>query len=115
MVAVMTLAERNKGLVLRGFQEFAAGNIEILRTLLHEDFIEHNPANPSGRDAYVDFVATSRVAGAKLDLERIIADDQYVVVHYRMTTPAEFAVADIWRLADGRIVEHWDVVQPLPR
>ncbi|MFG2059618.1 nuclear transport factor 2 family protein [Micromonospora sp. NPDC048930] len=113
----VSAAERNKTLVLHSFDQFAAGNIEVLRTLLREDFIEHSPGNPSGRDAFVDFIATAPVANAKLDLKRIVADDEYVVVHYRMVTPedeCDVAVVDIWRLVDGQIVEHWDVVQPVP-
>jgi len=112
MVAVM---KTNRDLVLQGFAEFAAGNVEILRTLLHADFVEHSPGNPSGRDAFVEYIATAPVAGAKLDLKRVVAEDDLVVMHYRMVTPTEeLAVVDIWRLADGQIVEHWDVVQPVP-
>ncbi|NUP25553.1 MAG: SnoaL-like domain-containing protein [Nocardia sp.] len=110
-------AERNRRLVVDGFAQFAAGNTEILRTLLREDFVEHSPGNPSGRDAFIEFVATAPVANARLELRRVVADDEHVVVHYRMTTPADergTAVVDIWRLVDDRIVEHWDVVQPVP-
>ncbi|MDW5327168.1 nuclear transport factor 2 family protein [Plantactinospora sp. KLBMP9567] len=113
----VSVAERNKSVVLHGFEQFAAGNIEVLRTLLHEDFIEHSPGNPSGRDAFVDFIATAPVADAKLELKRIVADEEHVVVHYRMATRDDergVAVVDIWRLVDGQIVEHWDVVQPVP-
>jgi predicted SnoaL-like aldol condensation-catalyzing enzyme len=113
----MGAAERNKSVVVHGFEQFAAGNIEVLRTLLREDFVEHSPGNPSGRDAFVDFIAAAPVARAKLDLKRVVADDEHVVVHYRMVTPEDergVAVVDIWRLVDGQIVEHWDVVQPVP-
>jgi predicted SnoaL-like aldol condensation-catalyzing enzyme len=112
----MSAAHRNKDLIVRGISEFAAGNVDVLRTLLREDFVEHSPDTPSGRDAFVDYIAAAPVARAKLDLKRVIADDEYVVVHYRMRTPddADTAVTDIWRLVDGRIAEHWDVVQPVP-
>ncbi|MEJ3749809.1 nuclear transport factor 2 family protein [Actinomycetes bacterium KLBMP 9797] len=112
-----TVAERNKELAVRGFADFAAGNIEALRTLLREDFIEHSPGNPSGRDAFIEFIATAPVAGAKLDLKRVIADDEYVVMHYHMLSPEHergVAVVDIWRFVDGQIIEHWDVLQPVP-
>jgi predicted SnoaL-like aldol condensation-catalyzing enzyme len=103
----------NKQLVIQGFREFAAGNVDVLRTLLREDFIEHSPGNPSGRDAFIEFIANAPVAKAELDLRRVIAEDDLVVTHYRMSTPEEnIAVVDIWRLVDGQIVEHWDVVQP---
>ncbi|MEV4117134.1 nuclear transport factor 2 family protein [Nonomuraea sp. NPDC049695] len=112
-----SVTERNKELVLRGFTEFAAGNIEILRTLIREDFIEHSPGNPSGRDAFIEFIASSPVAKSRLDLKRVIAEDDHVVLHYRMMPPGSergLAVVDVWRLVDGQIVEHWDVVQPVP-
>ncbi|GAB2632797.1 nuclear transport factor 2 family protein [Nocardia goodfellowii] len=117
LAPVETAAQRNKNLVLHGLAEFAAGNIEILRELLDENFIEHSPGNPSGRDAFIEFTANAPVARARLDIKRVIADDQYAVVHYLMTAPGDArgtAVIDVWRLVDGRIVEHWDVVQPVP-
>ncbi|MFE7746181.1 nuclear transport factor 2 family protein [Nocardia sp. NPDC057455] len=111
-------ASRNKELALRGFTEFAAGNTDVLHTLLHDDFLEHSPGNPSGKDAFIEFLAQAPVAGSKLELARVIADDEYVVMHYRMVLPDETepdqAVVDIWRMVDGKIVEHWDVVQPVP-
>ncbi|UFS93656.1 nuclear transport factor 2 family protein [Nocardia huaxiensis] len=110
-------ADRNKALVQRGFAEFAAGNVEVLEELLHDDFLEHSPGNPSGKTAFIEYIANAPVASARLVLARVIADEEYVVVHYRMTPaaePVEYAVADIWRIADGKIVEHWDVVQPMP-
>ncbi|TVT25171.1 hypothetical protein FNH05_32255 [Amycolatopsis rhizosphaerae] len=113
-----TAAGRNARLVRTIFAEFAAGNLAPLREALHDDFVEHSPGNPSGRDAFLRFIADSEVAKAELDLKRVVADEEHVVVHYRMTPPGQergLAVVDIWRLADGRIAEHWDVVQPVPQ
>lgn len=113
-------AEHNKRLAVHGFREFAAGNVDVLRTLLHEDFVEHSPGNPSGRDAFIEFIAKAPVAAARLDLKRVIADDDHVVMHYRMSTSdtssggRDVAVVDIWRMVDGQIVEHWDVLQDVP-
>lgn len=109
--------ERNKQLAMHGFTEFAAGNFDVLRTLLREDFVEHSPGNPSGRDAFIEFITNAPVAKARLDLRRVIADDDHVVMHYHMSTPDDergVAVVDIWRMVDGQIVEHWDVLQPVP-
>lgn len=110
-------AERNRDLILHGLAEFTKGNVDVLRTLLHEDFVEHSPGNPSGRDAFVAFIANSPMATAELDIKRIVVDDEYAVVHYHMVPPGDergIAVVDIWRVVDGRITEHWDVVQPVP-
>jgi predicted SnoaL-like aldol condensation-catalyzing enzyme len=52
-----------------------------------------------------------------LDIKRVIADAEFAVVHYHMIPPDDargVAVIDVWRLVDGRIVEHWDVVQSVP-
>ncbi|PZG22098.1 nuclear transport factor 2 family protein [Nonomuraea aridisoli] len=108
---------RNKAVAVHAFNEFAAGNLDVLRTTLRDDFIEHSPGNPSGREAFIAFVAQAPVARARLALKRVIAEGDYVVMHYHMTTddaPRGVAVVDIWRLVDGQIAEHWDVVQPVP-
>lgn len=57
------------------------------------------------------------MANSRLELRRVIADDDHVVMHYRMTTLEDeqgTAVVDIWRMVGDQIVEHWDVVQPVP-
>ena len=110
--------EKNREIVLRGFQEFAEGNIDVLQRLLRKDFVEHSPDNPSGRDAFIEFIRSGPLPTSRLDLKRVIADDTYVVLHYHLTRTDEEgdgqAVVDIWRLEDGLIVEHWDTVQPVP-
>jgi predicted SnoaL-like aldol condensation-catalyzing enzyme len=109
-------AETTKQLFLDAFARFAAGDPEVLRTVLHEDFVEHSPGNPSGRDAFVDFVAASPLMSARFEMQRVIADAGHVVAHYRLVPPdgPDLAVVDIWRVVDGLITEHWDVVQPVP-
>jgi len=111
-----TQAQRNKDLVVAALREFAAGDHAVLRRVLREDFVEHNPANPSGRDAFADFVAASPIARATIRIERVVADEQYVVVHHLMHVSADDPgtfVVDIWRVEDGLIAEHWDVLQPV--
>jgi predicted SnoaL-like aldol condensation-catalyzing enzyme len=53
-----------------------------------------------------------------LDIKRVIAEDDLVVTHsnLHLKPPGDLgmAVADFWRIADGKIVEHWDVVQEVP-
>jgi predicted SnoaL-like aldol condensation-catalyzing enzyme len=53
----------------------------------------------------------------RLDIRRVIADGDLVMTHSRLTfvpDGPDLALADIWRLDGGRIVEHWDVIQPVP-
>ncbi|MFE3225885.1 nuclear transport factor 2 family protein [Nocardia sp. NPDC059228] len=110
-------AAANRRLVTEAMARFAAGDHAVLADVLAEDFIEHSPDNPSGREAFIAHITNAPVARAHLEIARVIADHRYVVVHYRMDTGDRTggdAVADIWRLDDGRITEHWDVVQPVP-
>jgi predicted SnoaL-like aldol condensation-catalyzing enzyme len=111
------IAAANRDAFLQAFGRFAAGDHDVLREILREDFVEHSPGNPSGRDAFVEYIKTSPIATARLDLKRVIADAEYVVAHYHLVESEDTrgeAVVDIWRFENGRIVEHWDVVQPVP-
>jgi predicted SnoaL-like aldol condensation-catalyzing enzyme len=103
-------------LVQHGYAEVSAGRVDALRDLLREDFVEHRPGNPSGRDAWVEFMARSPFATAVFEIKRVIADGDQVAVHYWVAPEGgpELAVVDLWRIEDGLIVEHWDVVQPVP-
>jgi predicted SnoaL-like aldol condensation-catalyzing enzyme len=112
-----TETERNRKIVLDGFAEFARGNRNVLRTLIAEDFVEHSPGNPSGRDAFLEYILNSPFARSRLEVKRVIADRDHVVIHYHMIEPGAergTAVVDIVRMEDGLIVEHWDVLQPVP-
>ncbi|MFE5564917.1 nuclear transport factor 2 family protein [Amycolatopsis japonica] len=84
---------------------------------VHPDFVTHSPGFPSGRDAFVEAMRNSPMADADVAVKRVIADDEHVVVHLHVVRPGEepgAAVVDIVRVADGLIVEHWDVKQPVP-
>jgi predicted SnoaL-like aldol condensation-catalyzing enzyme len=107
----------NRELFEQSLAKFLAGDLEALRAILREDFVEHSPGNPSGRDAFVEFVAKSPLMDSRIEMKRVAADDDHVVAHYHLTPPDDergMAVVDIWRFEDGLIVEHWDVMQPVP-
>jgi len=116
---VLEQNEHNKELVRRCYDEFfAKRNLDTVKDLLREDFIQHSPNSPSGKAAYLDHLRNAAFVGAKVRIQRIIADGEYVAVHHHMTLPGDdgpgLAVVDIWRIADGQIAEHWDVEQPIP-
>ncbi|MFI6977324.1 nuclear transport factor 2 family protein [Embleya sp. NPDC050154] len=82
-------------------------------------YIQHNPHAPDGADAFVEFVTAfgARFPDLTIDFKRVLAEDDLVVVHSLMRTSREdrgSALVDIVRVRDGRIVEHWDVIQPIP-
>lgn len=82
-----------------------------------DDYIQHNPTMPDGREAAVGMLVPKfSTPGARFDIERILVDGDHALIHVRATFPGNpvAAVADIYRLADGKVVEHWDVLQRMP-
>jgi len=82
-------------------------------------YIQHNPQAPDGFAAFIQFVEgfVEQFSQLSFDIKRAIAEGDLVVTHSLPKTSPEdrgSAVADIFRLEDGKVVEHWDVVQPVP-
>ncbi len=82
------------------------------------DYVQHNPNVPDGRAAAVAMLAPMFAApSAQFEIKRIMVDGDMAVIHlFGRGDPktAGAAVTDIYRLKDGKIVEHWDVLQPMP-
>jgi predicted SnoaL-like aldol condensation-catalyzing enzyme len=82
-------------------------------------YIQHNPQAPDGFEAFVQFVLgfAEQFPQMSLDIKRAVAEGDIVVTHSLLKTSPEdrgTAAADFFRLEDGKIVEHWDVLQPVP-
>jgi predicted SnoaL-like aldol condensation-catalyzing enzyme len=93
----------------------------ILKYVSPTTYIQHNPMIPDGREAILkalpEFVSNS---GLRADIKRVVAEGDLVVVHARWAAPGKpevpaMAVMDIFRLQNGLIVEHWDVLQEVPK
>jgi len=93
--------------------------VEAILEYVSPDVIEHDPTIPSTREAIIEYMEQRdwTTGGPKSDIKRIISDGEYVVVHHHLVrepgTPG-FAVIDMFRVENGWIVEHWDVLQPVP-
>ena len=92
---------------------------EAFMTYVAPGYIQHNPVAQDGRDAAIaalePFFASQ--PHAMREVQRIIVDGNLAAVHVRVRQNAQdrgFAVVDILRLENGMIVEHWDVIQPVP-
>ncbi|WP_428408325.1 nuclear transport factor 2 family protein [Hyphococcus sp.] len=84
-----------------------------------ETYIQHNPYAPDGPDALFAFMEPFFEANpdAAIHIKRVAAEGDLVWIHYNnKPTPDSLglAVVDILRMEDGKFVEHWDVVQPVP-
>jgi len=82
-------------------------------------YTQHDPLATDGPEGLQRFLDTVRVETphATTSIKRVFVDGNYVIVHVHVTpvpgTPG-LAVVDIFRLEQGKIVEHWDVIQPVP-
>jgi predicted SnoaL-like aldol condensation-catalyzing enzyme len=83
------------------------------------EYTQHNPMVADGSLAFIDFVNgfVAKNPHLHVDIKRVIAEGDLVVTHVLITTSDNdrgVAAMDIFRLEEGKIVEHWDVVQPVP-
>ena len=92
---------------------------EAAQRYIGATYIQHNPLVPNGAAPFVGYFSGffKTHPAAALDMVRVISEGDLVVVHSKFTTGPEDrgeAIIDIFRVADGKIVEHWDVIQPVP-
>ncbi|GLY72310.1 nuclear transport factor 2 family protein [Actinoallomurus iriomotensis] len=115
---------QNRRLVLEAVSRFGAGDIAGFTELLSEDFVSHNPrvahdpTAQSGRQAFADYLSgpgSAHLRDATVTAEHLLADGDLVAVHTHVVAPqGDLATVDLFRVDGDTIVEHWDVVQPIP-
>lgn len=116
--------EKNRLLVREAVSRFGAGDIAGFTELLAEEFVSHNPhvahdpAALSGRQAFANHLSgpgTAHLRNATVSAEHLLADGDLVAVHtHVVSAEGDLATVDLFRVDGGLIVEHWDVVQPVP-
>ena len=83
-----------------------------------EQLIQHNPAARDGRAAAIALVKPIITSpGAQFDVSSLVVDGDFAFMHYRGTLGGSghtAAVAELYRIQDGKFVEHWDAFQPVP-
>jgi predicted SnoaL-like aldol condensation-catalyzing enzyme len=115
-----SVQETNKQTVLKFYEvglnqrDFAAA-----RTLIGPSYVQHNPRIADGVEGFQAFLAqlSTDFPGLRAEVKQVFADGDYVIGHvHGIRVPGQrgTAIVDIFRLEDGRIVEHWDVMQPIP-
>lgn len=111
---VKTTAEHNKKLVLDGFDTlFNKRDYEAAKRFWSPNYIQHSAHIEPGRDGLFNLV---RSAPPELRYEPgvIVAEGNFVIVHGRFSgrgAPVNWIAADIVRIEDGVLKEHWDVLQ----
>ena len=104
----------NKELVLRAFDTlFNQRDYAAAEKLWSRGYIQHSAHIPPGRDGLFNLVK-SIPSTLRYEPGEIVAENDLVIVHGRYSgigQPANWIVADIVRIKDGVLAEHWDVIQ----
>ena len=110
--------EANKKMVAEFYQAlFGDKNIEVIDKYIAEDYIQHNPMAADGREALKNALKGwfENASKEQIDIRRIGADGDLVFLHTKNNFGGKtFSVIDIFRIENGIIAEHWDVIQQVP-
>ena len=113
--AVMAaLEDANKRIFAAGFGGlFGKGDLSVVETFWSEDYTQHNPTLPNGRDALVA-VASSFNGESTAEFGVLAAEGDLVFGHMRYNLPGigTVVVVDVLRFENGLMTQHWDVIQP---
>jgi predicted SnoaL-like aldol condensation-catalyzing enzyme len=115
-----TAEEANKDLVLE-FYDLAlnAKDFDAASKYVGDEYIQHNPGagdGPEGLRAFVEFLKRE-FPQAHNEVKHAYADGDFVILHVhsvRVPGTRGRAIVDIFRLENGKVVEHWDVIQDVP-
>jgi predicted SnoaL-like aldol condensation-catalyzing enzyme len=93
-------------------------DFESARKYMGDHYKQHNPRVADGPDGLRTHIEDlkNNFPDVRSEIKRIIAEGDYVVlhVHSRRTPIRQLAIIEIFRLENGKIAEHWDVVQEIP-
>ncbi len=113
--------ERNKRNVMAFYaMAFNEGRPEeAVERYVGAHYIQHNPTVGDGTGPFIAYfkAAAGQWPGMRVDFVHAIAEGDLVMVHCRQHWPGDrdYAAMDLFRLDDdGKLVEHWDVLQPVP-
>jgi predicted SnoaL-like aldol condensation-catalyzing enzyme len=111
---IRTTPVQNKELVLQAFDTlFNKQDYKAAERYWSSNYLQQSAHIPPGRDGLFNLVR-SMPASVKYEPALIVAENDYVIVHGRFSgtgRPRNWIAADVVRVADGMLAEHWDVLQ----
>lgn len=114
--------EANKTVVRRVFEEIIdGGRLDLAAELLRPDYIQHNPSVGQGIDGFVAYLEqlertkTRLRVRSTISILHMLAENDFVFVHTKTRMQGivtlHFDAMDLFRVQDGFLAEHWDVIQ----
>lgn len=109
----------NKEIIEGFYREFFNGHdVESARKYVREDYIQHNPGVAQGRAALMEAFGQKFIEHPdfKLDIKMMISEDDMIAVYLKNVDSegnTRCRVVDMYRIQDGKLAEHWDVLQPV--
>jgi predicted SnoaL-like aldol condensation-catalyzing enzyme len=117
----MTTGDQNKQIAVafwnRVFTDRDPGG--AVAAYVGASYTQHNPDTADGPSAFIQSMIENLrgVPNMRAEIKRVVAEGDLVVIHNHITSGAGdrgLAGFDLFRLNDGKIVEHWDARQPVP-
>jgi predicted SnoaL-like aldol condensation-catalyzing enzyme len=109
-----TTPEQNKALVLEAFDTlFNQRDYAAAERFWSPDYIQHSAHIAPGREGLFDLIK-SLPPTLKYEPGTVVAEGEFVILHGRFSSfglPVNWIAADIVRVQNGILVEHWDVIQ----
>jgi predicted SnoaL-like aldol condensation-catalyzing enzyme len=109
-----TTPEQNKALVLEAFDTlFNKRDYATAEGFWSPNYVQHSAHIEPGREGLFNLIKASP-ASLKYELGVIVAGGEFVIVHGRFSglgLPRNWIAADVVRIADGVLAEHWDVIE----
>ena len=111
--------EANKKIVVEFYQKlFGDKDISAIDEYLVEDYIQHNPIAPDGRQSLKNLLTDgfSKQPKTKVDFKKVAGDGDLVFLHIKTKSFSgkDASLMEIFRLKESKIVEHWDIMQEVP-
>jgi predicted SnoaL-like aldol condensation-catalyzing enzyme len=119
--AAQTQQEANKKIVVDFYDKaLNQKDFEAASKYLGARYTQHNPNAPDGPEGLKTFLQflKEKFPNSHSEIKRVFADGDFVIVHvHAVREPGTRgnAIVDIFKLENGKVVEHWDVVQPIPK
>lgn len=112
--------EANRKVVLEFYEKgLNQKDADAAIALMGNRYVQHNPNAADGPEGFRKFIGflKEKFPSSKSEIKRSFVDGDYVILHvHAVREPGTrgSAIVDIFKLENGKIVEHWDAVQPIP-